>query len=56
MSVYNKATRKIYPDLNSTAPSQQEVNPKKFRLGKISEAEIYYLNEITKREKLTKKI
>ena len=49
-------TSKIYPDLNLTSPSQQEVNPQNYRLSKISEAEVYFLDAISKNEKLAKNI
>ena len=47
---------KIYPDLNLTSPSQKELNPQNYRLSKISEAEVYFLDEISKKQKLAKKI
>ena len=56
MSVYDNGTSKIYPTLGPSAPSSQEVNPKTYRLAKISEIEAYFLDEIDTREKLAKKI
>ena len=43
---------KIYPDLNPTA--QQE--PQTYRLNKLSEIEVYFLNETEVREQIAKKM
>ena len=51
MSVY-KDERKIYPDLNPTAPQE----PQTYRLNKLSEIEAYFINEIEVREQIAKKI
>ena len=56
MSVYDNDTSKIYPTLGPSAPPSQEVNPQTYRLAKISEIEVYFLDEIDAREKLAKKI
>ena len=53
MTVCDNETGKIYPDLNPTLPSQQKVNPQNYRLAKISEVEVYFLDEITKDRKLS---
>ena len=50
MSVCNKET-KIYPDLNPSAPQE----PQSYRLNKLSEIEVYFLNEIEVREQIDKK-
>ena len=34
MSIYDNETSKIYPDLNPTAPAQEEVNPQNYWLTK----------------------
>ena len=54
MIVFDNDTSKSYPDLNPTAPSQQDLNPQNCRLAKISKVEAYLLGKITKREKLAK--
>ena len=41
MSIYGNET-KIYPDLNPTAPQE----PQTYQLQKLTETEIYLLNEI----------
>ena len=51
MSVY-KDERKMYPDLNPTAPQE----PQTYRLNKLSEIEAYFINEIEVREQIAKKI
>ena len=51
MSVY-KDEMKIYPDLNPTA--RQE--PQTYRLNKLSEIEVYFLNETEVREQIAKKM
>ena len=56
MSVYDNDTSKIYPTLRPSAPPSQEVNPQTYRLAKISEIEVYFLDEIDAREKLAKRI
>ena len=56
MSVYDNDKSKIYPTLDTSAPPSQEVNPRTYRLAKISEIEAYFLDEIDAREKLAKKI
>lgn len=47
---------KIYPDLNPTAPLQQEINPQNYWVAKISKFEPFLLGDIAKREKLAKKM
>ena len=42
----------IYSDLNPTAPQ----DPQSYRLNKLSEIEVYFLNEIEVREQVTKKM
>ena len=39
MSIYDNETSKIYPYLNSTVPSLQEVNTEAYILAKISQIE-----------------
>ena len=51
MSVCDKET-KIYPDLNPSAPQE----PQSYRLNKLSEIEVYFLNEIEVREQIAKKM
>ena len=45
MSIYDNET-KIYPDLNPTAPQE----PQSYRLQKLTEIEVYLLNETKFRE------
>ena len=45
-----------YPDLNPTSPSQQVINPQIYRPAKIITVETYFLDKITEREKLGKKM
>ena len=54
MNVYGNQTSKIYPDINTVAPSSQETNPQNYRMSKISKVETYLLDDISKREKLAK--
>ena len=51
MSIYDNET-KIYPHLNPTA--RQE--PQSYRLNKLSEIETLFLDEITVREQIAKKM
>ena len=52
MSIYdNETTSKIYPDLNPTTLQE----PQTYRLKKITEIEVYLLDEIEFRERITKK-
>ena len=47
MSLYNnETTSRIYPDLNPTAPLEQQT----YRLKKLTEIEEYLLDEIEVRE------
>ena len=53
MSIYdNETTSKIYPDLNSTA--RQE--PETYRLKKLTEIEVYLLDETEVRKRIAKKL
>ena len=52
MSIYNNETRKIYPDLNPTAPQELQAYP----LQKLTEIETFFLDEIEVREPIAKKI
>ena len=53
MSIYdNETTRKIYPDLNPTAPQE----PQTYRLKKLTEIEAYLLDQIEVREQNAKRI
>ena len=52
MSIYFNKTRKIYSDLNPTAPQEQQT----YRLKKLTEIEAFFLDEIEVRERLAKKI
>ena len=51
MSIYNNETT-IYPDLNPTAPQERQ----SYRLNKLSEIEVYFLNETEVREQNAKKM
>ena len=51
MSIYDNET-KIYPDLNPTAPQE----PQLYRLNKLSEIEVFFLDEIEVREQIAKKM
>ena len=51
MSIYDNETSKIYPDLNPTAPQK----PQAYRLKKLTEIEVYFLDEIEVRERLAKR-
>ena len=55
MSIYNNETIKICVYLNPAAPSKQEVNSQNYRLIEISQSEAYFLDQISKREKLDEK-
>ena len=50
MSINDNET-KIYPDLNPTAPQE----PQTYRIKKLTEIEVYLLDEIEVRERLAKK-
>ena len=50
MSIYDNET-KIYPDLNPTAPQEQQIH----RLNKLAEIDAYFLNEIDVCEGIAKK-
>ena len=52
MSIYNNETSKIYPDLNPTAPQE----PQTYRLEKITEVEVYLLDEIEAHRREAKKV
>ena len=52
MSIYDNETSKIYPDLNHTAPQE----PQTYRLKKLTEIEVFILDEIEARERLAKKM
>ena len=53
MNIYNnETTRKIYPDLNPTAPQE----PQTYRLEKLTEIEAFFLDEIEVRERIVKKM
>ena len=56
LGVYDNDASKIYTELKPIAPSQHEANPKNYRLAKISKDEAYFLQLITKREKLATKM
>ena len=47
MSIYDNDT-KIYPDLNSSAPQEPQI----YQLQKLTEIEVYLLNEIEARERI----
>ena len=47
-----KRETKIYRDLNPTAPQE----PQSYRLNKMSEIEVFFLNEIKVREKIAKRM
>ena len=49
--MYDNET-KIYPDLNPSAPQE----PQSYRLNKLSEIKVYFLNEIEVREQIAKKM
>ena len=51
MRIYDNET-KIYPDLNPTAPQEQE----SYRLNKLSEIQAFFLDEIEVREQIAKKM
>ena len=51
MSTYDNET-KIYPDLKPTAPQE----PQSYRLNKLSEIEVFFLDEIGVREQIAKKM
>ena len=51
MGIYYNETSKIYPDLNPTAPQQAQAYCKK-----LTDIEIYFLDEIEVCERLAKKI
>ena len=51
MSIYDNET-KIYWDLNPTAPEE----PQSYRLNKLSEIEVFFLNEIEVREQSAKRM
>ena len=50
MSIYDKGT-KIYPDLNPLAPQK----PQAYRLEKLAETEVFFLDEIKAHRRETKK-
>ena len=50
MSIYDNETNKIYPDLNPTAPQEQQA----YQLKKLTEIEAYLLDEIEVRERLAR--
>ena len=50
MSIYDKGT-KIYPDLNFTAPQK----PQTYRLEKLAETEVFFLDEIEAHRRETEK-
>ena len=52
MSIYDNETSKIYPDLNHTAPQK----PQTYRLKKLTEIEVFILDEIEARERLAKRM
>ena len=53
MSIYhNNETRKIYPDLNPMALQE----PQTYRLKKLTEIEVYLLDQIEVREQIAKKM
>lgn len=56
MSISDNKTSKFYSDVNPVATSQQEVNPQNYMIAETSRVEAYFLDEISKREKLAKKM
>lgn len=56
MSISDNKTSKFYSDVNPVAPSQQEVDPQNYMTAEISRVEAYFLNKMSKREKLAKKM
>ena len=53
MSIYdNETTSKIYPDLNPTAPQEQQT----YQLKKLTEIEAYLVDDIEVRERIAKKM
>ena len=52
MSIYDKETSKIYSDLNPTAPQE----PQTYRLKRLTEIEVFILDDIEARERLVKKM
>ena len=51
MIIHDNET-KIYPDLKPTAPQE----PQSYRLNKLSEIEVFFLDEIGVREQIAKKM
>ena len=49
MSIYDNET-KIYPDLNPSAPQE----PQTYRLKKLTEIDVFFLDEIEERRRETK--
>ena len=52
MSIYSNEKNELYPNLNYTAPSREEINQQHYQIVKVSKVAAYFQIKIAEREKL----